>query len=943
MKNLKTKKMKLSGCVLAFLSIFSFNVGKAQFTQGNLVVLQVNDGVATFTNTGNAIILREFSPLGTPGFSLNVPTTGTNALVVSGSATSEGALSLSSNNKYLVFGGYSASTSNTISLASSTIIPRAVSVVDAAGNYSLIALSATFHLGNNIRSATSDGSNNYWSAGGNDGTDYFGTASATTNIQNGITNTRCVNIFTNNLYFSTGSGTKGVYKIGSGLPVTSGQTNTIVIDETVTGSGTPSPYAFFFNAAQSVCYVADDRSISTGGGIQKWVNSSSTWTLAYTLGTGSSSTVGARGVVVDFSGSTPMVYATTAESTNNRIIAIADAGSTSAATTIATSTTNAIFRGIAFSPCNIPSISSVTGGTICAGQTLSLTVNASSTSSLTYAWAGSGTISAATSSNASVSGASSGNYSVTVFNDCGSASSTVAVTVNAAPSLSVSGTSASVCPGQTVALTASGANTYTWSNGLSNGSMFTATSSAVYTVTGAVNNCTATSTIAVTVNPLPALNAGSVTVCSGQSTTITASGANTYTWSNGSNASSLVITPTTNTSYVVSGTSSLNCSVTLTVPVVVTSSPAVNVNSSTVCAGTSATLIAGGATTFTWSTGATAGSIIVTPATNTVYSVSGSLAGCAGISSNTAAVTVNPLPTLSISGASLVCTGSSITQTLGGAIIYSMNSNTISPVITLTPGATTSYTFMGSSAVGCTGSISKTITVAPLPTLSISGATAVCSGASLSQTISGATSYSLNGNTTSPVLTMTPASTTSYTIAGTDANGCLANANETITVKALPTLTLNSNMPQICSGSSATISVTGAATYSWMNSLGTSTSIVVNPSLTTSYSVTGTNSLGCSATAQITQSVSLCTSVNSISKNEFQYTLYPNPARQFVTLDNLQGSGEIRIVNALGTVVLKDSFENGSRTIDVSGLSKGIYFISISSSGKAPMKKLIVE
>lgn len=106
------------------------------------------------------------------------------------------------------------------------------------------------------------------------------------------------------------------------------------------------------NSAGDLVYVADDRSIVNGGGIQKWAFDGSSWSLQYTLGTGASSTVGARGITVDWSGVDPVIYATTGEgtSTPNRIIGITDMGAGSAATLLATAGSAQFFRGISYIP-----------------------------------------------------------------------------------------------------------------------------------------------------------------------------------------------------------------------------------------------------------------------------------------------------------------------------------------------------------------------------------------------------------------------------------------------------------------------------------------------------------------------------------------------------------------------------------------------------------------
>jgi hypothetical protein len=337
--------------LFAFILLGGYSLN-AQFSNGNLVVLQAGDGVTTLTNTGNPIILREFMPNGTPAFSVAVPSGSNNPIIISGAASSEGVLSLSSNQKYLVFGGYAAALpGNTIALAASgsSVINRAAGVVSASGSYTQVAVSSSMYSGNNLRSVASDGAGNFWGAGGNDGTDYLG-AGTPTNVQNVKTNSRVVALFNNQLYLSTQSaaGTQtnlGIYSIGNGTSIASGQTITPVI---ITGAGS-QPAQFFFNATSDVCYVADQRTVTAMGGIQKWVYSAPNWSLAYTLGSGAAN-VGAFGVVADFSGTNPIIYATTSESSANRLISIVDAGPSSTATTLATAGSNSIFRGIAFTP-----------------------------------------------------------------------------------------------------------------------------------------------------------------------------------------------------------------------------------------------------------------------------------------------------------------------------------------------------------------------------------------------------------------------------------------------------------------------------------------------------------------------------------------------------------------------------------------------------------------
>lgn len=452
---------------LCFASLGFTSSLKAQFTPGNFVVIQAGTGTGSLSGNGNPVFLKEYTPGGSTGYSMTVPSTGTNALIIAGNATSEGMLTLSSNGKYLVLAGYNAPATNTTPLAASasSVINRAISTVDMNGNYSLAAVSNTFYSAGNIRGGISDGIGNFWSAGSNQGTNYFGNVSTPTTVQSVTVNTRAIQTFSNNMYLSTGSGTPGIYQIGSGMPVVSGQTLTPVIVTAGTGTGTASPYAFYFNATQTVCYVADDRTPANGGGIQKWVNSGS-WTLAYTINTGAA---GARGIVASFTGTTPVLFFTTAEATANKVCIVNDLGAGSTPTAIVTASANTIFRGIALAPtCAVPSVTAITQATCNTNGSITLSSNYSGTGPATFSWTGSGTITSPGTSVTSVSGTSNNaSYTLNVSNGCGTASSVVSASLNSVPGLTLSASASSICAGESATLTANSNGTAViWSNGV---------------------------------------------------------------------------------------------------------------------------------------------------------------------------------------------------------------------------------------------------------------------------------------------------------------------------------------------------------------------------------------------------------------------------------------------------------------------------------------------
>ncbi|MBL7942933.1 MAG: putative metal-binding motif-containing protein, partial [Flavobacteriales bacterium] len=403
----------------------------AQFTGGNVVVLQAGNGTETLSANGNSMFLKEYSTTGTLTYTKAITNSGATALITSGNATSEGGISLSSDGSAIVVPGYNTPVGGATGLSgsSSASIPRGIGLVSYDGTYTLESTSNTAFNANNIRGAASNGTSNYWASGANTGIAYFGDGTPVT-VTTTTTNNRSLSIQNGQLYYSTGSGSnRGVYKVGNGTPVTSGTTSTVFVN----AGGSASPYQFAFNSNTTVCYIADDRAVASGGGIQKWVFSAGTWSLSYTLGTGAGSTVGARGLIVDFSGANPVIYATTAEASLNRLIKITDTGAGSSASTLATATANTIFRGLSFAPqCTPVDVVSVASNSpVCSNENLELSATVTGTAPFTYLWSGTGTFSPDNTASAPVvSGAAAGNYSVTVTNACGNDNGLVSVTID---------------------------------------------------------------------------------------------------------------------------------------------------------------------------------------------------------------------------------------------------------------------------------------------------------------------------------------------------------------------------------------------------------------------------------------------------------------------------------------------------------------------------------
>ena len=635
----------------------SFSVS-AQFTPGNIVVVKTSGSVS---KAGSAISLLEYNTSGVAATTVSIPSTGSNALqMAAGAGGSQGFLSRSADGTLLVLGGYNTATSFTtdITVSTSLAAPRAIYKVDASGTASLGYSSNTFYNANDIRGAISDGTN-FWVSGGStttDGVNYYGPG-AQTALGAGTIPVKAygLQIFGGQIYYSTQKAgpsnlatALGIFALGSGLPTSGSVTTTQIIN---TGSVVPADFSF--KSSMDVCYIAIPLNTSAGG-IQKWTKTAGVWSLAYTLGTGVSN-IGAYGLTVDYSGTNPVLYATTfeANTVGNRIIKITDTGGSSTATTLATASANTWFHGIAFAPCTAPVISSVTNnGAICSDATLNLNVSATGSAPLTYAWSGAGSFSSTTVSNPNVTGATSGNYSVSVTNACGistSSSTTAVVNTVTTPSVIIAASpSNTICSATNVTFTATPTNggttpSYQWtlngnnvgsnSNTYSNNNLANAdqvacvlTSNKVCVSTTAANSNVIT--INVTSSVVPSLSiaaASGTTNCAGTNVVFTAIptnggatptyvwklngnivGANSVTYSNNtlSNQDSVVCLMTSSNGCA-SPTSATSNTLHLTVNALVT--PSVSISpapSDTICAGTnvtfSASAVNGGSTSYQW-------------------------------------------------------------------------------------------------------------------------------------------------------------------------------------------------------------------------------------------------------------------------------------------------------------------------------------------------------
>ena len=374
-------------------------------------------------------------------------------------------------------------------------------------------------------------------------------------------------------------------------------------------------------------------------------------------------------------------------------------------------------------------ILNITGTTIltCTNPTIML----QATGGVTYNWSG-----GSTPLNDTNSITQPGLYTVNMVDPNGCpVSQTITLTQNITPPTpgitNITGTTIIDCNAPSIDLQATGGGTYQWNNNLGTSANVNITQAGTYTVVvTAANGCQDSSTVAITVAPVPAVTANDTTICSGQSVTLTPiyfPAGGQAVWTNGQLTPSVTVSPNTTTMYSVLYTWN-GCTATDDITVTVNPTPTLSVNNPNICFGDTTLLTAtpnlpNGV--YNWITAnETTQSISVSPQVTTTYDVEYTLNGCTSAIA-TSTVTVTPLPIITVPDI-IICDGATGTLTAtanvaGGTYTWSQGGTTAS--IMEGPQTTTSYN-VSYTVNGCTSNTeSPTITVNPLPNVSFTADT----------------------------------------------------------------------------------------------------------------------------------------------------------------------------------------------------------------------------
>ena len=371
LKTIGMKKIVLLALTVS-LSVLTAQ-GQTSFLPIHLAVLRAGNCAIKLHLKQSPVFIDEFAPdkfNDAPLMTVAIATNGPNSMFFNGHAATEGMMSRSSDGQFLTFAGYGGvnllQESGTPSLLD---IGRAFCTVDAAGHTRTIIYEqygGTQKM--NPRGAVTDGANRFWSCGNASGTAYYDAGGSSGPIVfASVPDSRQVKIIGGTLY-TTLNGPDGVF-----LGVPSG------IFSFVDGSGNPAPLpespktklnlvvqadkdyskiaGFDMSPEETIAYTADAEK-----GIQKYIKADGNWKFAYNFSIPQNIPAavnhenGCFALTADFSGSAPIIYATTTEGYNgcvnsNRVVRVIDTGAAAQVTTVAQArSVEMAFRGIAFTP-----------------------------------------------------------------------------------------------------------------------------------------------------------------------------------------------------------------------------------------------------------------------------------------------------------------------------------------------------------------------------------------------------------------------------------------------------------------------------------------------------------------------------------------------------------------------------------------------------------------
>lgn len=546
---------------------------------------------------------------------------------------------------------------------------------------------------------------------------------------------------------------------------------------------------------------------------------------------------------------------------------------------------------------------------LCIGNSATLTATGAAGG---YTWT-QGTTTLGTGSTVVVTPNTTTTFSVTKNSSTCFDTKPITIQVNSLTPVFATASPTLVCASNTVALGAFGGVSYQWYASTAPTTSFSGASNPIvlpavnttYTVAASDGTCinTAVVSVATNTNPIVGVVTTATNICLGQSATLTASGANNYTWTSNpvtSTTNGQQLTPSFPAAgayaFFVTGDNSFSCTTTVQQVIIVNAAPSLTAwaTKTLVCSSGVTTLNVSGANSYQWDASANnaiTNTTLVNPVSTSVYNVTGTLATTGCSSSTTVQVGVYT-PTISIMSPTSTC--------LGGAMTLTGNVNNPSS------GATNSYTWTGP---GIPNSLGQSIIVYP---------------------------------TALTVYTLTAKSTT---LANGSNLSCTESKTTSVGIFYNPTITVAQSRPFVCKGEPVNLIANGATTFTWNGgAFAGSTITVINNNIgTVSYSVVGTDANGCKNDTIYYLKINGCQGIEQFDQGSDGVRIYPNPSNgQFYIVSDKDM--KVQLINELGQTIRHLELQSSNNfQLQVSDLAKGIYFIVDEKNTALTGQKIIVQ
>ena len=330
--------------------------------------------------------------------------------------------------------------------------------------------------------------------------------------------------------------------------------------------------------------------------------------------------------------------------------------------------------------------------------------------------------------------------------------------------------------------------------------------------------------------------------------------------------------------------------------------PTISVSNGTLCSGYSYSLSPTGAGNYTYS----GGSGVVSPLINTSYTITGaSPGGCPATNTVVATVSVSASPSITVNSGT-ICLGQNFTIVPQGALSYTYAGG--SSVVN--PSSNTSYTVVGSNAIGCISAPAiANVTVFPSTIGTPSTFINTCSQQSITLSGTNGTGFTWSGGVQNNV-PFVPGQSGTYTLTGIDPVGCAGTVVVTVNLNPGPSINFSPATPTICLGESVTLTAFGAVSFTWLPTGVNDQTLSVSPNNPGTFTITGTGLNGCVGTSTVFVSVDLCTGLTKQTPNAGTL-VFPNPSNGSIQIMNTETEEiELVIYNALSQLVYQKNHKH---------------------------------